>query len=652
MTKRRWISTACGSAGVVAILTATAIWATRPLAWNMDQLAWDLGDPMYAAFALHHNYRVLANCDWANYWQAPAFTPYPQSLVVADAHLGTAVWTWPIYLATGDALVAYNFAVLASFVLTGLGLYALALLETNRRWLALAIAVAGAVTPFRLAQLGHLQVVATQWTALALVCLLRCARSPSPWYVVGVGACVMLTTTSSLYYGLLQWLLLGPVCAFCFVRGRWFKNDRLLRAFVWTTLVVGAATFAFVLPYYVVYRDESLGRRLDEVIQYSARFVDYFQVTPWNATERLPLLRTSGRHEGVEHTLFPGLVLAAGLFVAVALLTRPKEACLQLLRRIGVSLRCIAKSPARMVGIGLGAALALWWVFLFPIGLCRIDLGFDYLVATWTAVSVTSAIVLAIAVGLILSPAATRAEWLGSRDRLFWQLGGIGCLLVFSFGPLVYADHNGSELAIGPYALLYRFVPGWTGMRVPARIQVLLLPLFVLVASRAWTTLLDQRYKFASFITRMGVLAALAGDLAIRPIDWTHVPVGNDLPRSVAWLCASETPGAVVVLPTGNMGAEDPLYLYYSTIHGRRMLNGYAAFMPADCRDATAKANHVPNEDALDMLSHRGIRYVVLDCAHFPPARIALCRQSARLRPQMIEPGGRFIVYELLSTHE
>jgi hypothetical protein len=68
-------------------------------------------------------------------------------LLYSEHLLGLALFTAPVQWATGNPIFVYNLAFLASFVITGCGMYVLARWLTGRRDAALIAAVVFAFKP-------------------------------------------------------------------------------------------------------------------------------------------------------------------------------------------------------------------------------------------------------------------------------------------------------------------------------------------------------------------------------------------------------------------------------------------------------------------------------------------------------------------------
>lgn len=637
---------------VVLIMALSACWLTRPLVLGMWDHVYDMYDAVYTVWALDHNYQVIGSGRWRSYWEAPMLIPYRRSLVLADAHLGSALWTYPAFLWTGNAVFCQNAAILGSYVLTGVACYLLASTITQRRWLALLVGLAAMAIPFRQAQLLHLQVLMTQWLPLSLWCLLACARQPQARYVIGFGVTAVLTLFSALYYGLFSSLLLVPLAIGLGWRRGWFRRGGVLRAWVWMSVALTPLVVWFLLPYYVVYRTEGFDRPLPDVISGSARPQDLLKVTDRHWIAAL-LGLPSGGWEFREIALFPGATFAIGVALSLFWAARDGD-WLRTGRDAIHRLRDWVRGRVDLT-IGLSGALfvLIWWLFLVPFQVARLDLTFDHMPVPWRAISGTLLLVLSVAAIVLALPSVMRSGWLAARGHVFWCWMGLILFVLLSFGPMIRC--SGTALAVGPYALLYRFVPGFQGMRVPARMCVLFLPLLVLLTSAALDRLASEfPNRFRRRIVAALVLLLVAADYLVKPVEWQRLP--QDVPAAFRWLKDNGQPGGVFVMPADTLQRQpSPLYLFYALHHRRPMLNGFPAFMPADCETALRQANTFPDTDALQVLNERGVAYVVVDRVELAQltggpdveATLAECERTTRVRRIESASDDRFILFEL-----
>ncbi|WP_203707279.1 hypothetical protein [Asanoa iriomotensis] len=131
----------------------------------------DTGDPTMQAWQMAWSGHALRT-DPTSLWQANAFHPEPTSFAFTDTLLGYApaglIGTGPV-----AALLRYNIIFVLAFALAFVGAYAL-VRQLGAGRVGAAVAGAGfAYAPWRLAQVGHLQVLSTGGIALALAMLAR-----------------------------------------------------------------------------------------------------------------------------------------------------------------------------------------------------------------------------------------------------------------------------------------------------------------------------------------------------------------------------------------------------------------------------------------------------------------------------------------------
>ena len=173
-----------------------------------------------------------------------------------------------------------------------------------------------AFTPYRIAQLSHLQVLSAEWMPFALYAIRRHLQTGSRRSIVGFVASVVLQNLSCGYYlvyffpFLALWIA-GEITA----RGR--RRDRaLLQRLAVAGVSIVALTTPFLVPYYRLRQLGFTARTLDEVRFYSADVTAYWTTYPtqwlWGSA-----LRASPRPE---NELFPGLVLIVLAAVGVAVM--------------------------------------------------------------------------------------------------------------------------------------------------------------------------------------------------------------------------------------------------------------------------------------------------------------------------------------------
>jgi hypothetical protein len=139
--------------------------------------------------------------DWINWPRGVDLLLHSLALSVV------APWVWLVewYGAPHGVVLAHNAAVLASFVLTGVGLYALAASQSGSRVAALVAAIAFSFSAHRFFLLGRIDLLSTQWVVFFVVALLQTLRGSLAAAVAGgaSGALIAYNNLTHLLFGAL-----------------------------------------------------------------------------------------------------------------------------------------------------------------------------------------------------------------------------------------------------------------------------------------------------------------------------------------------------------------------------------------------------------------------------------------------------------------
>jgi hypothetical protein len=198
----------------------------------------------------------------------------------------------------------------------------------------------------------------------------------------------------------------------------------------------------------------------------------------------------------------------------------------------------------------------------------------------------------------------SKADDSGRRDLGLLVLAGLAALIL-ALGPDIFG-------LPGPYRLLHGNVPGFAGIRAPARFGVVTLLSIVMLASYGYARVAERvRSPRLALLLPLAVGALILGERA-SPLPWVVLP--NDGVTLAAYhALAQRLPGAVVELPVDPL---DPFIgaprMVYSTIDWHPRLNGYSGYFPATYVSDAEVVSGFPNQPSLDRLRERRIRYVIL----------------------------------------
>jgi hypothetical protein len=253
-----------------------------------------------------------------------------------------------------------------------------------------------------------------------------------------------------------------------------------------------------------------------------------------------------------------------------------------------------------------------------------------------------------VAVGAV---ALVRAGRRPSREALALALLAIAAAAV-ALGPEV--RFFGHDLGPGPFALA-RLLPIFRMIRVPSRAGAFIAIALAILAAKAWT-------RWRGRPARLLLIGAAAlAETVIAPIPmpgWAQVVDSRRPPPAVyAWLAAQ--PGEPVVAELPMEGIEgivarsafhESIYLVYSTLHWKPLVNGYAGIEPSPYLELREAVRRFPSEAALDALRRRDVRYVIVHRGGYGPFKWARIERDLPLFSGALHEVTRFdgdVVYEL-----
>ena len=249
-----------------------------------------------------------------------------------------------------------------------------------------------------------------------------------------------------------------------------------------------------------------------------------------------------------------------------------------------------------------------------------------------------------------------------SRERPSREAVALGVLLLttalVALGPRVRAF--GHDLGPGPWGLLRDTVPVFQMIRVTSRAGVFLaLPLTMLAAMA-----LGRLAPKPAVLAGVGLIAL--GETLIVPIpmpQWSKlIDTRKEPPPVYRWLAEQPGRDPIVHLPMLDVyGLErrpafhESVYMVYSTLHWKPLVNGYAGIEPRRYVEIRSLARSFPSEEFLDALRAVGTRHVIVHRKGYGPFQWERLQQGM---PQALASGalrevavlGDDTVYELGGT--
>ena len=599
----------------------------------------DLGDSLLNMWILawgadHVPQLLTGTLSWTQFWDANIFHPSPLALSLSEHLFGQVLQILPVYWLTGNIILCYNLLFVSTFALSAFGTYLLVYDLTGDRRAAFIAGLVYGFLPYRISAVPHLQVMSSQWMPFALwglnrfITMVPDPGSRVPAYralLLGTGALVLQNWSCGYY--LLYFAPFAPL----FVIHRMWSLGTLRTVRTWIGLIAAAGgtlvlTLPFLLPYAQAQREFGFQRPFSEVVQFSANVWSYV-----TASENVWLFGKALRYyPHGEGEAFLGFVpwLLALVAVAGLLWGTPPSQPHQ------------PYQPIRRVLIWL---LAVTVVTQFIAVVSAVIFGgFDVVVLglpirARTPQRLIWQFAIAAMLLLVVSPRTRSLAARASRSPITFFAAATMLAMWLSLGPQPKAG-DALVSGFGLYGVLYEYVPGFNGVRVPAR-YAMIAGLFLAVLAG---------YGMAILVRRAGTLVPAAMGLAGLAILTEGAAIPMEMNRT--WAQNEATPPArvyptaglgrrspgqgvppvytrVAALPVGSAITEFPFgdaaweirYVYYAAAHWKPITNGYSGSFPPDYNARVARLKNVAvnPEASWQSLLDSGSTHVVLHPAAF-----------------------------------
>lgn len=537
------------AAGVFLLLAVLLTW---PLAAQLTtRVPSDNGDPLLSIWTLWWNARHVPFTD--AWWHGAIFAPAPDALTYSDHRVGLGLIATPLLWLGVSPLAAYNVTFLASYVLSGWSMYALAFVLTRRRDAALLAGIAFAFHPFRADHLPHLELLSSYWLPLALLALHQWTDTRRPRWLVATAVALTLQALTCGYYFVYSAVLVGVWLV-------WFVPWRLpvrQYAALGLALVAPVLLLAPVLwRYHVAHATLGLSRSVAEVEQLSADLAAFL-----TAPARLSLWGWLQAWPSPEGALFPGMTLVA--LIGAAVLTARRRAADA--ATTGGTRRWAAwrRTCLALAGVAFAAAL-------LPVSGHPVDVAVGPVrLSIHEAFKPISVAVLLLLVAGLGSP-ALHAAWRGRSPAAFYLLATL-VMWACALGPT--ARLFGERVLYKPPYAWLMLLPGFADeFRAPARYAMLAALTMSVAAALAFTRLSASWTRGRRVLAAVLLVAGVLAEGSVLPFPLVSPPSMLDVPAGV--------PADAVILEWP-MGVEpDAAAMYRATAHGHAVANGLSGYQP------------------------------------------------------------------------
>lgn len=216
----------------------------------------------------------------------------------------------------------------------------------------------------------------------------------------------------------------------------------------------------------------------------------------------------------------------------------------------------------------------------------------------------------------------------GEERFCFWFYSVLLVLsAVFCLGTSLYVFGHRFNLPM-PYDVLYRVIPGFKALRVPTIFAMLTTLSFAVLAGFGVRGIVEYvRSKKGRNLARAAfavILVLLFLDVVTSPLPMAPVPPKNEFPPVYTWLKEQKGQAPTVELPLPRPLDEwrwvdlESRRTYYSTLHWKKILNGFSSFSPASYIKARNLYVDFPSDEFMNFLEKEGVEFVIFHASEEP----------------------------------
>ena len=533
----------------------------------------------------------------AGLFNANIFYPYGNTFAYSEPLLIPALLTAaPILKLSGNPILAHNLTLLIFQALGGWAAYFATAKITGSRAAGWIAGIAFAVSPFRTGYYNYLNVHMQFAIPLALVCLALYLEKKTIGYLIATTLLFWMQMVTIFYGGVPLSLLL----MFFFVMYLLLRPQTIRQPRTWIQLFGAGCILLLLLtpilwPYFTIFKELGLERRLKDVHRYSADWYSFFDT---GKDHNFYHLADSGKYPG----FFPGFSIY--ILASIALLSLFSSSKNDPTGKIW---RWIQKE----IGILISALVLVTALFL--VGRTgTFSLHWFHLTLEQTTIGI-------LALGLFslgIRGWSLQKKSKSNLDHREWIMI-LGLLSLFfallTLGPTMYI--KGQAVGTGLYTYVYKiFLPIHT-IRLSIRLGYM--PVLLLSMLAGFGLVIFQRklpFHLRSFVWIIPLLLIL--EYSSFPLNYQHVD-WNKTPPIYQWLSKQDGNFAILEWPSNNEGI-DSKYVFWSLKHKKMKVTGVSGFFPSFTRGIVKTMARFPSTESITWLRQiYPLKYLVVHEANF-----------------------------------
>ena len=594
---------------------------THPL-WlhTTDHLPGGLGDPLAQYYVLAWDIHKMET-GIEGFWNANLFYPSPMTFALADPSVAIAFFIYPVAKATGNIVLGYNLYFILTFILSAFGMYLLIFYFYRNPYAAFVCGTIFGFSHFRFDHIGHINILSTQWLPFVFLAIHKFWEKRESKYLYLFVLFFLLNVHSCGQHGVFLNLFLLIFFLDYMIGQRVLFDWGLWKKLIPPIFLLTILTLPFILPYISVNEQFDLVRSFSSWKPYSALPQSF--ITPSIHSKTLTFLL--GFHQP-EKALFLGFIPLLLFFLAIRSWRTPD---------LTVPLRTWQKRLMRFLEIAAVIALI------------------SYLIVSWTGGFVFSVGPLDISMTRWRNPLI----FFSSLFLLRLILGLMFARKLVFPGPPSWARTYWISLVVALFACFYpyyyplaKILPGFEGTRAISRIFLFCIFFSCFFSARGYEIILD---RFGKPVWKTAVTVLTVGFLLIdfraAPIQVDYVKQGDNIPGVYRWLTTIEEDTPIIELPMATTWDNYP-YLYYSTFHWKKMVNGFGSYEPPLFITIKNLMSPYPTVEGVEMVADWKVKYLILHLDAFSPDdQEPLLERMEALRNKLMfqRRFGNDLVYEI-----
>ena len=209
----------------------------------------------------------------------------------------------------------------------------------------------------------------------------------------------------------------------------------------------------------------------------------------------------------------------------------------------------------------------------------------------------------------------------------------------------------------GPYIILFKYVPGFDGLRVASRFHIFVMLSIAVLAAFGIKSILSffQNKKKLTYFAALPLIMLILLEYLSIPISMETVPVKENIPEVYKWLKAKKDDFSLLELPLPKSKREiawiESPRLYYSTFHWKKLVNGMSGYFPPLYTELRRRWQIEPLEQNIEDLQILGVKYIILHSSSYEDEKLnKIMSDISKLKERIkfVTRQGEAYVYELV----